>query len=226
MSVMNHKLVERLIRFGAGDQALSIFLVLLAVVVFVMPAFADPAESERPVAEIFFALMLIAGAVASSEQRWMRLLIPPTVVLVLVVRWALLVSGAHGVVWRELTSLVALALFITVVAGRIYRRGPITGSRIHGAMAVYILLGLAWASFYTILYDLNPAAFSGVGDAPTTNVWTYYSLVTLTTMGYGDIVPVHPIARSAAALEGLTGQLYLAITIARLVASQRSRDES
>ena len=75
-----------------------------------------------------------------------------------------------------------------------------------------------WASAYELLHLMRPAAFSGaVGDAPGSQTWVYYSFVTLTTMGYGDITPVHAIARSLAISEALTGQLYVAITLARLV---------
>ena len=85
-------------------------------------------------------------------------------------------------------------------------------------MAVYLLLGLTWANAYAFLHQLHPDAFAGtLGEALISQTWIYYSFVTLTTVGYGDITPVHPVARSLAIGEALTGQLYLAITLARLV---------
>ena len=88
-----------------------------------------------------------------------------------------------------------------------------------GAGAVYLLLGLTWASAYELLHILRPEVWTGAAsEAPVSQTWIYYSFVTLTTMGYGDITPVHPVARSLAILEAVTGQLYLAITLARLVA--------
>jgi len=84
---------------------------------------------------------------------------------------------------------------------------------------VLLLLGLIWASAYELLHLIHPDAFSGaVGNAPGALTWIYYSFVTLTTMGYGDITPVHPIARSLAISEALAGQLYIAVTLARLMA--------
>jgi hypothetical protein len=65
---------------------------------------------------------------------------------------------------------------------------------------------------------LHPGVFAGNIDANVPQTWIYYSFVTLTTTGYGDVTPVHPVARSLAIAEALTGQLYLAITLARLVA--------
>jgi hypothetical protein len=82
-----------------------------------------------------------------------------------------------------------------------------------------LLLGLVWANAYALLHLIHPDAFSGaVGKAPGALTWIYYSFVTLTTMGYGDITPVHPIARSLAISEALSGQLYIAVTLARLMA--------
>ncbi len=110
-------------------------------------------------------------------------------------------------------------LFALIVAARAYRGGPVTHYRIQGAVAVLLLLGLVWASAYELLHLIHPDAFSGaVGNAPGALTWIYYSFVTLTTMGYGDITPVHPIARSLAISEALTGQLYIAVTLARLMA--------
>lgn len=81
------------------------------------------------------------------------------------------------------------------------------------------MIGLIWAHAYELLYLIHPDAFSGaVGNAPGALTWIYYSFVTLTTMGYGDITPVHPIARSLAISEALAGQLYIAVTLARLMA--------
>ena len=100
-----------------------------------------------------------------------------------------------------------------------YRPGPVTRQRIQGSVAIYLLLGLTWASAYELLHILRPGAWTGAAsEAPISQTWIYYSFVTLTTMGYGDITPVHPVARSLAILEAVTGQLYLAITLARLVA--------
>jgi voltage-gated potassium channel Kch len=134
-------------------------------------------------------------------------------------RWAGVVTGSADLVaWRELSTLVTLMLFTAVVTGQVYRSGPVTYHRILGAVAVYLLLGLTWANAYAFLHQLRPDAFAGsFGEALNSQTWIYYSFVTLTTVGYGDITAVHPVARSLAIAEALTGQLYLAITLARLV---------
>ena len=99
--------------------------------------------------------------------------------------------------------------------------GPITTHRIQGSILVYLLIGFTWSVAYQLLHTLSPAAFSFAqgdpGPAHARDPLIYYSFVTLTTVGYGDITPVHPTARSLAIAEALIGQLYPAILIARLV---------
>jgi hypothetical protein len=86
---------------------------------------------------------------------------------------------------------------------------------------VYLNLATIFASAFAMIWNLSPTAFANL-PAPTGNpdefaTILYFSLTTLTTTGYGDIVPVDPFARSLANLESVLGQFYLAITVARLV---------
>jgi len=93
-------------------------------------------------------------------------------------------------------------------------------------MSTYLLIGVTWSFFYAMVEISSPGAFNfgllaaQAGDSAARGAlhfFTYYSLVTLSTLGYGDITPLSPFARSLSALEAITGQLFIAITIARLV---------
>jgi energy-coupling factor transporter transmembrane protein EcfT len=121
---------------------------------------------------------------------------------------------------------MAISVLIGAILRQIFAPGRITFRRIEGAIAAYPLIGLVFACFYDLLHGLVPAAFLHHGEPAraTEQVGSYlfFSFITLTTTGYGDIVPVHPVARSLAILEALTGQLYLAILLARLVSLQIS----
>jgi hypothetical protein len=98
--------------------------------------------------------------------------------------------------------------------------------RVQGAIAAYLCLGFGWAHAYHIAALLNPGAFSSVGsDLSAATSWVNYSFGMLTTVGYAGIVPVHPLAHSLGAAEALTGQLYLAVLVARLVSMQVSATE-
>jgi hypothetical protein len=108
-----------------------------------------------------------------------------------------------------------------VVAHAVYAPGRVTFRRLQGAVVVYLNLATIFASAYRLIWELNPAAFTNLpaeasGSAGLAAM-LYFSFTTLTTTGYGDIVAILPLARSLANLESVIGQLFLAITVARLV---------
>ena len=210
-------MVTALTRFWADDKGLSIFSALLLIVAFVLPPLV-PAGSGRSLAgDVAYALLLISGVLALGEQRRARLLLMPIALIPLLVdlgSWILPVAE----VWAQGTSLLSLLLLLGIVLTQTLRRGPITFHRIQGAVAAYLLLGVIWAHAYSLLAILRPGAFSGpVNAADGPRAWLYFSFVTLTTVGYGDVLPVHPVGRSLAVLEAVVGPLYLAILVARLV---------
>ena len=125
-----------------------------------------------------------------------------------------------GVVRRGGNILVFSSL-TWVVAHMVYAPGRITVRRLQGAVVVYLNIALIFASAFSLVWELRPAAFANLtasaGGPAELDTMMYFSLTTLTTTGYGDIVPVDPFARSLANLEAVLGQFYLAITVARLV---------
>jgi hypothetical protein len=217
---------ERVRRFWEADRGLTIVLVLLTVIIFVLPVVLNPDPAGRRGAEFAFSMLLLAGAFTTAETRRLRLAAVALTAATLLVRWAAAGSPSNALaIGREATTLVMLLLFAAVVAARAYRSGPVTHYRIQGAIAVLLLIGLVYADAYELVHLIHPDAFSGeIGDAPGALTWIYYSFVTLTTMGYGDITPVHPIARSLATSEALAGQLYIAVMLSRLMALHVSTD--
>jgi hypothetical protein len=211
------RVIPTLVRFWRSDKGLSIFSGLLLVLVFVLPPFFPPGITRSLAGDAAFALVLLSGVLALSERglAW-RLLMAAAVVAIgvfLASRIVAVPESAIGV--AELASVV---LLLVVVLGQTFRAGPVTAHRIQGGIAAYLLLGVAWAAAYGLVDTAYPGAFSGaVGGAAGQRGWLYFSFVTLTTVGYGDIVPVHPAARSLAMLEAVTGPLYIAILLARLV---------
>jgi len=195
-------------RFWTDDRGLSIFLAAL-VAAIVVPALVPVGLPGRLVGDALVSLMLVSGVAAVADRPPAVLIVSVITVAALSVRWTnWLFPTADLEVWREISTLVILMVL---------RRGPITARRIQGAIAVYLLLGFIWGQAYELVALCYPGAFAGAVDGGGSLPWTYYSFVTLTTVGYGDIMPVHPLARAVAVLEALTGQLYLAIMLARLV---------
>ena len=204
-------------RLWTDDRGLSIFLAAL-VAIIVVPALGPVGLPGRFLGDALVSLMLVSGAAAVADRPRAMLIVSVITVLALLVRWtSWLFPTADLAVWREISTLATLVVLCFVVLALVVRRGPITPRRIQGAIAVYLLLGFIWAEAYELMALWHPGAFTGAVEGSGSLPWTYYSFVTLTTMGYGDIMPVHPLARAVAVLEALTGQLYLAIMLARLV---------
>lgn len=95
-------------------------------------------------------------------------------------------------------------------------QGAITTNHLLGAMTVYLLIGISWALLLGVTDRLLPGAFHGTTSGGL-GEFVYLSFVTLATLGFGDIVPVHPVARTLVYVEAVAGQLYVAILVANLV---------
>jgi hypothetical protein len=128
--------------------------------------------------------------------------------------------GGHPIATRGslALNLVYLAGMVVVVLERVLRAGPVTVHRINGAIAAYLLLAVIFANAYELVELLRPGSFGGATVARGWGGFLYFSQVTLFTVGYGDITPVAAGVRSLAMLEGMIGQLFPAILLARLVA--------
>ncbi len=127
----------------------------------------------------------------------------------------------------ELPAMALLCLFygftLYYVLRYLFRPGDVTREKIFAAVSVYLLLGLMWGALYMFVETLRPGAFStSLGRPVAYPDLMYYSFVTLTTLGYGEITPAIPQVQSLAVLEATSGVLYLAVLVARLVASYRS----
>jgi hypothetical protein len=114
------------------------------------------------------------------------------------------------------------------VARSIFAPGRVTYHRVVGAVLLYLTIAIIFAAFFTFLGTLDPKAFIGLSVQDSPKLATqliYFSFTTLTTTGYGDVSPVHPLARSLCNLEAIFGQLYPATLVARLVTLQLAHQE-
>jgi hypothetical protein len=149
-------------------------------------------------------------------------------VLLMLINMAFVIAGntfrsraLTGIRWGFMAAFFALAavgLFSYLRSSR-----TVTQSHLYTAVNIYLLLGLLWATLYLALDALYPGSIQ-IGSHPAqrdTNL-LYFSLITLSTIGYGDIVPLSGEARILAALEGVAGVLYIAITVALLVGRFRT----
>ena len=121
----------------------------------------------------------------------------------------------------NMSILFVFSLVSTWIASRhLLLSGPITINKIIGAICIYLLIGLNWSVFYLFINLVNPDSFHGLTSNAIGIQFSellYYSYVTITTLGYGDITPAKPIARTLAYLEAIVGQFYVAVLVAWLV---------
>jgi hypothetical protein len=200
---------------------LSFFLGLLVFTVFLMPAINMERSSGRFARDLAFSVILISGVAIGWGQRRLFVFSSCVAAVALALRWsAWFIRTDDLALVRDVATLVSIGLICFILLSQVFRAGTVTSARVQGAIAVYLLLGLGWAHCYHIANRLSPGSFhSSVGGGFFSVVeWYYYSFATLTTLGYGDIVPIKQVSRSLAIGEALTGQLYLTVLIARLVA--------
>ena len=215
------RLLARLTAFWKQEHALSVFCIFLVLVLFVVNPLVASGFIARYLLDGFASLVLVSGVIAIAQNQRLAIIAATVTIISILSRCLADIRPLPGItMWCEAWSLVTILLLTGVVLAHVFKPGAITFHRIQGAIAVYLLLGLAWAHAYFLTVMTFPGAFntpqtaSHIDEMPT---FVYYSFVTLTTVGYGDITPVHPFARSLATMEALFGQLYPAILIARLV---------
>ncbi|HQR44707.1 MAG TPA: potassium channel family protein [Thermoanaerobaculia bacterium] len=213
---------RRFNRFWQEDRGLTVFLALLVVGLFVVPVVIQQRPFARFFGDVLFTLLLVTGAWAVSWRKALAWVVSVSAAAALLVRWtARLVPLVDLSVAKGISSLVTLVLLAAIVLTRVFQQGRITRQRIEGAVAAYLLFGLIWAETYELVALFRPGAFGGTGTGPgAAQDFVYFSFTTLTTVGYGDITPAAPVARSLANLESLVGLLYPAILLARLVSME------
>ncbi len=193
---------------------------------FVAPPLIVSGALSPLVLDVFLLLVLVSGVAALARRRFLKVLASLVAVLaVAMLAWAL-AAPFPDIIEVSLWLVMASLLILTVLTlAQVFRAGPITGHRIGGAIAAYLLLGLTWSVAYQIVEARVPDALRFPGHENRLLGTVYFSFVTLTTVGYGDITPVDTAARSLAIAEALVGQLFPAVLIARLVSMEISGRE-
>ena len=207
-------------RFASAAQL--IFLVVLALFIVAVP-FIETLPGGELINALLLTLVLISGVMAIGTRRGTLVLAMLVVIPGLTARW---MNYYRPEAMPPSVPLAFGVLFLALVAVQFLRfllRAPrVTAQVLEAGISTYLVFGLLWMLAYMLVGRLIPGAFAFSGDPAAGQTMNgsnalYYSFVTLTTMGYGDILPVSRVARMLAMLEATTGVLYMSVLIARLV---------
>ncbi len=197
-----------------SENRCLLLLVCLAAVIFVAPA--PKGRGPSPLWSLELTAVLASGLLAVSRRRRGFVL----AIILGIPFFAAIWSNElfESDVTRPLVSVSAICYlgFMTVAMVRYaLRRGRMTSDNLYGAACAYLLLGLLWSFAYLLLQGLQPGSFAPPDQGPADLL--YFSYTTLTTLGYGDIQPVGRTARSLANAQAVSGVLYIAFLVARLI---------
>jgi hypothetical protein len=210
-------LSEQFGQFWAKEKSLTILLLILIIHIFVIIPIGQKTMLTETIFLIFYASLLSAGLFLLIKNTTLRVLcIILLIILILLGSDFFFRSVVLGSIDDFIIVLYCVLLGWAVLL-RTFSKGPVTVHRVQGGIVVYLLISLVFALLYQSVYQLQgEASFKGLGVADRKE-FMYFSLVTLTTVGYGDITPAVVIARSLSNFESLIGQLYPAILIAGIV---------
>jgi hypothetical protein len=205
-----------------------VLVATLASYLFVLSPLSRQRIGGQTVGPLLLTVVLSAGVYACAHRTRSLLVTLSLAVPAAVMVWmgsARETSGFTAGVWLVLATFIVAVLVYT--ASDVVRAQRVTADTILGAIAIYLLLAMVWAMLYAMVHAVDPSAFvlppadaARLGDSAfrgDISPFVYYSFVTLTTMGYGDVLPAGYAARALATCEAVVGQIYLTVLVARLV---------
>jgi len=214
---------SRLIGFWSEERSLTLMLLLLVLHLFILTPVRFLSHFINFFSVLFLSVALMAGLLTMVRRKAISYIWVFFVAGAVLFKFSALIAKAPWlIVGDTLFTFFSLSALVYVVLLQVSREGPVTAHRIRGAIALYLLIAMLFAFLYSLVEELSPGAFNMPGEwsrAASTSgeAFYYFSVVTLTTVGFGDITAVHPLVRSLVMLEAFIGQLYPAILIARLV---------
>ena len=205
-------------------QSRSIELLASLVLLIGAAAFIEIHTTYGVIVSLLFAVVLITAVRVVTAENQHRI-----IAYVLAVVWlaiSLIRAATQQEIWQILADLlfIAFSFFsVSVILRRIVTAKEVDSEVVFGSVSAYLLIAITWAVSYDLIYVLSPESFSGAEGSTelTLNHFIYFSLTTITTLGYGDITPVSVPVGIWSTLEAATGVFYMAILVARLVSIYR-----
>jgi hypothetical protein len=204
-------------------------LILLLVYIFASP-FLEPYRQLNILAHLFLSVTLFVALFTIQRQQGRRSLASILLLVLLVLYWL----GIYDVIQfsRQGSYLLFIAYFSLLIYSYIRefsRFQRVTLEILYGTLCLYLIIGLFWGSLYTLLNELQPGSYGGTlldnAEGSKLHIFNYFSMVTLTTLGYGDITPQTPGAGSLCQLEAIIGQFFTAVIVGWMVGNVVSENK-
>jgi hypothetical protein len=172
---------------------------------------------------LFVTAAILTLRASQVRRRTVRFIIGFTLLGSAIAAWLALsrISEVGDGIANSWTGLVLL-LTVVIIVERVLTMSTVTMQSIFGAVSAYLILGLMFAAFYSAMFHFGGDHFFAHGRPGTTQTFQYFSFTTLTTLGYGDFTAAGSGGQAVAVIEALTGQVFLATLVARLVAAFRA----
>lgn len=217
------------IMLGKAQSRPDLLLLLSLVLVIVMYPLLDHGDLRRAILGALMFVPLLLSTVRLSERKgwvWPAALLVAATFLAAVVSTFFPLPAVVGLKWALLTVFFGISVY--GLFPYLKNARSVTDEHLYTAVSIYLLLGMQWFALYSAIDVFFPGSILHNGATLTDrhSELLYFSLVTLSTIGYGDVVPVSGEVRMLAALEGVTGVLYIAITVALLVSSYKQQGDS
>jgi hypothetical protein len=209
--------------FWSGDLGLTLVSISVVVLIFLIYPLREGGLRGRFLFDVLMVALMLSGSLVIKQNRIIRAVVIAFVLAGAGVLWVSLLYPTRFLQeFSSVLSIITSLIYVRIVLLVMFREGPVTWSRMQGGVAAYLLIGLAWASAFQLVEQLHAGSFHFITE-PTdveqlTSKLVYFSFATLTTVGFGDVLPVYPFARSLAIAEAIVGQLFPAILIGALVA--------
>ena len=203
-----------------------LFLIVLMVALIVLGPFIQGFIGLRYFMDLVFSIIFITTIYAASKKRTHIIIAVILVIPTILAVWSEDIPISNTLVTiGHISGLTLFAFAVILILIYIFSEQEVSRQTISAAVAVYLLIALMWTYIYRLIELLYPGSFavaqSKLLDAE--NIYLYFSLVTITTLGYGDITPIGRQAASLAVLEAITGQIYLVVVVAWFVGMYVSR---
>jgi hypothetical protein len=212
----------RMRKLPFADRALTLMLFVLIVDIFLVAPLSEMTAGSRHWSHIVLMSVLAVSALLIWGNLWLTDIFVAMCIACISSRLGLVFWGNE--VFEYFGYVMATATFLTLgflIARRVFAPGRINRHRIEGAIALYLLAGMVLSQVLLFISLNHPGAFILLGHPAShddiSGSLNYYSFVAITTLGFGDITPVHPLARAFTILGAVFGTMYPAILIGRLV---------